>query len=108
MLDATLLREEPDKVKKAIVAKNADSALVDQFLKADEAWRALRKSLDEKRGEQKKLSEKRDVEGGKKNKTEIKEIEESIAVLEKEREEVWLSIPNLPSDDTPVGKDESA
>jgi len=107
MLDITLLREQPDKVKKGIAAKNADPKLVDQFLALDEEWRKLTKSADEKRAEQKKLSEKRDIEGGKKNKEEIRSLEEKIGTVEKERTALWLSIPNLPSDDTPVGKGEN-
>ncbi|HEX4104428.1 MAG TPA: serine--tRNA ligase [Candidatus Paceibacterota bacterium] len=107
MLDIELLRKEPDKVKKAIATKNADPKLVDEFGKLDHEWRVLTKEADEKRAEQKKLSEKRDVESGKKNKEEIKKLGEKIAALEKRREEVWQKIPNLPSEDTPVGKDES-
>jgi len=108
MLDVELLRGQPEKVKQGIAAKSADPKLVDEFLKLDEEWRKLTKDIGEKRGEQKKLSEKRDIEGGKKNKEEIKSLEEKIGGIEKKREEVWLKIPNLPSEDTPVGKDESA
>jgi seryl-tRNA synthetase len=107
MLDITLLREQPDKVKRGIAAKNADPKLVDRFLALDTEWRTLTKAADEKRAEQKKLSEKRDIEGGKKNKEEIRSLAEKLAAIEKDRERVWLSIPNLPSDDTPVGKDEN-
>ncbi len=108
MIDIELLRKEPEKVKKGIAAKNADPKLVDVFLKLDEEWRKLTKEIGEKRAEQKKLSEKRDVEGGKKNKEEIKALEVKAAEIEKPRDEVLLKIPNLPSEDTPVGKDESA
>jgi seryl-tRNA synthetase len=107
MLDIETLRKEPERVKKGIAAKHADPKRVDEFLKLDEEWRTLRTRVDEKRAEQKKLSEKRDIEGGKKNKEEIKGLEEKVAALEKKREEIWLSIPNLPSADTPVGKDDS-
>jgi seryl-tRNA synthetase len=107
MIDIELLRKEPEKVKKAIAAKNASPSLVDEFVKLDEEWRKLMKDIGDKRAEQKKLSEKRDIEGGKKNKEEIKTVEEKIGAIEKKREEIWLKIPNLPSDDTPVGKDES-
>jgi len=107
MLDIELLRKEPEKVKQGIVKKNADPKWVDDFLKQDEEWRALRGEVDEKRAEQKKLSEKRDVEGGKKNKEEIKALEAKVFEVEKVREEILLKIPNLPSEDTPTGKDES-
>lgn len=108
MIDIELLRKDPEKVKQGVKAKNHNPKVVDEFLKLDEEWRSLRKKLDEARAEQKKLSEKRDIEGGKKNKEEIKGLEEKISAIEKNREKIWLGIPNLPSDDTPVGKDESA
>lgn len=108
MLDVNLIREEPEKVKKAIQTKNANPQLVDTFLELDEKWRRLTKELDDLRAEQKKLSEKREIAHAQKNKEKIKEKEAEIAEVEKEREIVWLQIPNLPSEDTPVGKDEKA
>ena len=86
MLDIKLLRDEPEKVKKGIAAKRADPKLVDVFLKLDLEWRALTKDLEEKRAEQKKLSEARNIGEGKKNKEDIKALEEKLSVTEKERE----------------------
>ena len=107
MLDIKLLRDDPDRVRRGIAAKNTDPKLVGKFLALDGEWRKLSKKIDEQRGAQKKLSEKRDIEGGKKNKEEIREAESGLADIEKERDMVWRAIPNLPSDDTPVAKDES-
>jgi seryl-tRNA synthetase len=107
MIDIELLRKEPDRVRTAAKVKNHDPKMVDEFLKLDGEWRELTKEIGEKRAEQKKLSEKRDIEGGKKNKEEIRSLEEKVAAIEKKREEIWFKIPNLPSDDTPVGKDDS-
>ena len=89
MLDIKLVRDNPDRVKEGIAAKNADPALVDEFLRLDKEWREITAKLDEKRAEQKKFSEARDIEGGKKNKEELKELESKLAVLEKEREAVY-------------------
>ncbi len=108
MIDIELLRKEPEKVKKAVAEKNGDPQWVDELLKLDDGWRRFAKDIGDKRAEQKKLSAKRDVEGGKKNKEEIKALEERFAELEKQRAAIWEKIPNLPSADTPVGKDESA
>ncbi len=107
MLDIKLLREEPERVKEGIAAKLSDPKLVDEFLRLDGEWRKLTASLDEKRAEQKKLSEARKVEEAKKNKEAIKAGEEKLVELEKKRLEIWEKIPNLPSEDTPVGKDET-
>lgn len=106
MLDIKLLREEPEKVKKGIAAKNADPKIVDEFLILDGKWRELTATLDEKRAEQKKLSEARKVEEAKKNKEAIKGADQKLAEIGKARDEVWQKIPNLASEDTPVGKNE--
>jgi seryl-tRNA synthetase len=106
MLDIKFLRTEPEKVKAAIATKNADPALVDQFGALDKSWREATTAIEEKRAEQKKLAAARDIEGGKKLKEEVRILEEKLGVLEKEREAIWFKIPNLPSADTPVGKDE--
>lgn len=107
MLDIKLLREEPEKIKQGIAAKNADPKLVDVFLELDKKWRDLTLRLDNLRAEQKKLSEKRDIEGAKKNKEEIKTLEAQLPDIEKERELVWIQIPNLPDADVPIGKNEN-
>lgn len=111
MLDIKLLRENPDKVKYGIAAKNADPGLVDLFLKLDKEWRALTARLDEKRAEQKKLSGPStgpgdNREAAKKNKEEIKELESKLTDIEKEREDVLTRIPNLPDNMAPRGKSE--
>ncbi|MBI2623533.1 MAG: serine--tRNA ligase [Candidatus Liptonbacteria bacterium] len=107
MLDIKLLREESERVKKAIAAKNADPKLVDEFGKLDAEWRALTAELDGLRAEQKKISKERNKEQGTRNKEEIKKLEGELRALEEKRDAVWQKIPNLPSEDTPVGKDET-
>jgi seryl-tRNA synthetase len=107
MLDVQLIRENPDKVKAAIATKNADPALVDQFLAADKEWRTFLGEVESLRASQKKLSEERKIEESKAVKEKIKAVEAKIAEIEPVRSAALLSIPNLPSDDTPVGKDDS-
>lgn len=107
MLDVNLIRENPEKVKKGVAAKNADPKMVDDFLALDEKWRKLTARLDDLRAEQKKLSGERKIEEGKKNKKNIKEAGSELAEIEKKRETILYQLPNLPSEDTPAGKDES-
>lgn len=108
MLDVNILRREPERVRKAIVSKNADPGLVDEFLKLDEAWREATAKLEKLRAEQNEFSQKREVEAAKANKDKIKAKEEEVADLEAKRLAIWEKIPNLPSEDTPVGRDETA
>lgn len=106
MIDAEIIRNDPDRVRKAAKAKGADPALADKFLELDGEWRKGTHELDGLRAEQKKLSEERNVDAARANKEKIKEAEERLGKLEAERNAVWKKIPNLPSEDTPEGKNE--
>ncbi len=106
MLDAALIRTSPDLVREKVATKNVDPALVDRFLELDGAWRAATAEVEGLRSKQKELSAARDIEGGKKVRDEVQKVEERLRELEAEREVVWRQIPNLPSDDTPVGRGE--
>src|SRR3989344_5772697 len=105
MIDIKLLRENPEKVKNGIAAKNADPKLVDKFLTLDDEWRRWTKEIDEKRAELNKASARFETTVGtaetsrrdfnRQLKERIKELEEKIKGIEKEREEILLKIPNL-------------
>lgn len=107
MLDITLLRENSEKVKRAIATKNANPALVDTFLELDNKWREATSALDDARALQNEFSRAREIEKAKKNKEKIKELESRVSVLADERDVVWMQIPNMPNEDAPIGKDES-
>ena len=102
MLDIEILRNDPERVREAMKAKNADPAMLDRFLELDKEWRGATTAVEQKRSEQKKLSAERNIEGAKKFKEEIKGIEERISAAEAERLAIWKKIPNLPSADTPI------
>ncbi len=106
MIDIRLLREEPEKVKQLIAHKNADPALVDSFVALDTSWREATMAIEAKRSEQKAVAAARDIEGGKRLKEEVRGLEEKLGALERERADAWMKIPNLPSEDTPIGKSE--
>ena len=110
MLDIKLIRENSDVVRKAIALKGADPKLVDNFLELDGGWKRITGELDDLRHEQKELSgkEERDIDAAKGIKEKIKVKEAELAELEGERLSAWLKIPNLSSDDTPVGKNEES
>ena len=106
MLDINLIRQNPEKVKKGIASKNSDPKLVDDFLTLDEEWRKLVKEIDDLRAEQKKLGDERKIDEATKIKDKIQSLEKDLKNIEKNREEILWQIPNLPSEDTPIGKDE--
>lgn len=107
MIDIKILRDNPEKVKAAVAAKNGDPKIVDAFLKLDTEWRESTQGLEALRAEQKELSAARKIEEAKANKDRIREAEERLSLLESERTKIWLRVPNLPSEDTPPGKDDS-
>lgn len=106
-----IIRREPDRVKQGIKAKNADSALVDKFLKLDEEWRELINKIDTGRAELNKQNtgHKPDasaIEKARSVKEKIKKFESELAEIEGKRSATLGMIPNLPLPEAPVGKSE--
>lgn len=117
MLDIRLIRENPDKVKKSTADKQLDPGLVDEVLELDGKRRELLQEIEKLRSKRNKLAKASGLEGqlpggknveeGKKVKEELKKIEPELKKVEQEYIEALYQVPNLPSDDVPVGKDES-
>jgi len=105
MIDIKLLRDNPDKVKKAVQNKGAQVD-IGKILELDKKRRELLQKTEEVRAEQKKLG-KDQITKAKELKIEIKELEPELERVKKEFDELFLKIPNLPLDDVPVGKDET-
>ncbi len=107
MIDVIAMRNDPDAVRAGLNKRGMDSALVDGFLKLDEAWRLGTAALNDARAQLNLLSKERAVEKAVKVKTEIKEHEAAVARLERERDDALNQFPNIPALDAPLGKDES-
>lgn len=110
MLDIKFIRQSPDKVKEA--AKNKKVNIdIDQILKLDEERRAALTEFEELRAEQNAKSKgpqtPESIEELKSLKEKVKNKEEKASQLEGELNSLLLKVPNIPSDDTPVGPDES-
>jgi seryl-tRNA synthetase len=106
MIDIDLLRENPEKVKKGIAAKQADPKLVDNFLATDKQWKTLLAEVENIRAKHKKLGKEEQAEG-RALKEEVKKLEVTLDELAAKRVEILETIPNLPQDGVPEGKDES-
>ena len=105
MIDIKLLRENPEKVKKACEDKQA-RVDIDRVLELDKKRRGLISEIETMRAEQKKLG-KDQIEKAKELKIKIKELEPQLENAEKEFNDLFVKIPNLPLENVPVGKDES-
>ena len=119
MLDIKLLRENREEVitnlKKRI---GYDTSIVDEVLKLDENWRAIKQELDslksEKNKESKAIAEVKkaggDIQG---QLAKVKEVADKITETEKKekealitRDEVLITIPNMLDTKVPVGGDD--
>ena len=107
MIDITRIREHSDEVKTALQHRGKDSAVVDAFLEIDTQWKNLLTDVEELRKLQKDLTKEQKRDEAKKNKEIIKEKTAQVSELEQKRYKLLVSIPNIPSPETPVGKDES-
>lgn len=118
MIDTRVLRENPDKVRKAIADKRSDCDL-DAVLAADAAWRSATAAVEAKRALQKsantemaKLSKGSPefLEKVKEMKTlssDLKQEEAGLKELEERCRLLTLSVPNIPHESVPVAPDPS-
>jgi len=107
MLDIQFIRDNPEKVKKGVSAKQLDSKLVDEILSLDKKRRELLVEIEELRAKRNQAAKAKKVEEGKKIKLQLQKLEPELKEAETKFKKALYQIPNLPADDVPVGKDES-
>jgi seryl-tRNA synthetase len=107
MLDIQLIKNNPEKVKKAVAAKNFDPSIVDRALELDRKRRGLLQEVERLRAERNKLAKEKNIEEGKRVKEKLQKIKPQLDDIEGEFINVIKKIPNLFADDVPIGKDES-
>lgn len=120
MLDIKIIRENPEKIKNALKTRNADyDGYIDEILEIDEKRRKISTETDALKAEQNKVSKqipimKKNGENIDEIMAEMKDISEKIkeanaviSELEAKQKDTLLRIPNIPSETTPIGKDDS-
>jgi len=119
MLDAKFVRNEPEKVRQALINRNDDAAKLDEFLTLDGKWRQDLYDVEQLKAERNTVSEH--IASMKKNKEDasseiermrevssrIKQMDSDIAEIEAKINDILLNIPNMPHESVPVGKDET-
>ncbi|MDY9927967.1 serine--tRNA ligase [Methanosarcina sp.] len=119
MLELKFVRNNPDIVGRALINRNMGTELIDSLLEYDVAWReciAEGDGLKHKRN----LVTREIAQLKKENKDalpkinemqgindRIKEIDDKIRDYKSKINDIMLSIPNIPSETTPIGKDEN-
>lgn len=116
MIDRKLLRENPEVLRKAVQDRGLKID-VDAIIRADEERRALLQIVEERRSVKKKASagiaaanpaeRERLIAEMRGGDTEADAAQEKLRLLEEKLDADIARLPNIPSDDTPVGPDES-
>ena len=119
MLDAKLIRTEPEKIKQSLINRNMSTKLLDDFLELDakrrsilaesESLKARKNAVSGEIAKMKKakedasaeIAEMRDVSA------KIKDLDTELASVEESLSAVMYSMPNIPAASTPIGKDET-
>ncbi len=104
MLDINFIRENLEKVKKAVKDKGIQID-IDELLKVDQQRRGLIAEVDELRAQKNQAARDRDIEKGKEVKGKLDGLEDNLRAIEKKFAELMLFVPNIPSADSPIGPD---
>lgn len=118
MLDIKYIRENPEKVKKAIVDRKSKPIDIEELLKLDNKYRKLieesnilrakRNTLDTNIKKSTENNERQKyIEESVSLKTTLKTVEEELKLIEHNRNELLIWLPNVPLDDVPFGKSEA-
>ena len=102
MLDINFIRDNLEKVKKAVEARKAAVDL-DQLLKLDSERRELIAKVDDLRAKRNTAAKNRDIEAGKKVKAELEIEEKHLNAVELEWQGLMLHVPNILMPDVPIG-----
>lgn len=119
MLDINLIREQPDKVKAALLDLNIE-APIDEILQLDRQRREVLKEVEGLRKERNvgskeignlmRQGKKEEAEAQKQRMTEIgdqiSQLDETLRQVEVDFHERQLYVPNMPASDVPVGPNE--
>ncbi|MCW2814828.1 MAG: serS [Nocardioides sp.] len=113
MIDARVLRDDPDRVRAAQAKRGLSGEVVDQALSADTARRAAIAAFEAKRAEQKQLGAQIPKATGDEKQAllaqtktlsaEVKEAEAARLAAEEAWDEAIRSIPNPAADEAPAG-----
>ncbi|MEK7524301.1 MAG: serine--tRNA ligase [Patescibacteria group bacterium] len=117
MIDLKLLRDEAEKVKKALKKKHVDPVQIDNILMLDREKRDLLKQVEEFQGKRNKASkEMPKLSGAEKEKVldemgyikeQLGELEPKLKKLDEELAALLVVLPNPPAESVPEGKNDT-
>lgn len=107
MIDIQILRDNPDKIKKAVIEKQCEELIVDKALELDKKWRTLLSEIENLRAQKNKAAKEKNIEKGKEIKVKLHKAEPELEKTDKELNDALNAIPNPALEMVPVGKGES-
>ncbi|MCL1979011.1 MAG: serine--tRNA ligase [Methanomassiliicoccaceae archaeon] len=115
MLDANIIRTQPETIRQMLTDRNKDTKVLDMFLSADSEWRALTDENNRLRKVRNEVSVQISKMDGKEKEAKVIEMRDvseriknndaTMAELDLTREDCLLNIPNIPHSSVPIGKD---
>ncbi|MDO8489963.1 MAG: serine--tRNA ligase [bacterium] len=106
MLDIKYIRENATAVRDAAIAKGFDASCIDELLVIDEKRRESMAKVEELRAARNKTADAKNIEEGKRIKSDLKEHELVLDTLSARFEELMLKVPNPSAPDVIVGSPE--
>ncbi|EOT46678.1 serine-tRNA ligase 2 [Enterococcus sp. AZ150] len=118
MLDIKMIRQNITEVKEKLANRGVDGAKIDEFVALDEKRRSLLVQVEEQKKLRNEVSgeiaqlkrEKQSADDKiaqmKQVGQDIKTLDEEIASLDIQLKEIATTLPNIPHDSVPVGRDE--
>ncbi|OQY31101.1 MAG: serine--tRNA ligase [Anaerolineaceae bacterium 4572_5.1] len=118
MLDIRLIRENPDLVRQSLEKRQADASVVDSVLALDERRRSLLSEVEELKATRNAVSKEIGRTKGAESRQEkiaamrvvgdtISALDDNLRKVDAELNATMSTLPNIPSDKTPYGVDES-
>jgi seryl-tRNA synthetase len=119
MLDMNFIRQHAEDVRAGIRARGGEDGAVDRLLALDEQRRELLAEVEQLKAERNRVSKEISrIQAAAEREPQIAAmravgdriaaLDEQVRATEAERDELLLTVPNLPDARTPVGPDESA
>lgn len=107
MLDIKFIRENKEIVAAAIQNKKVKGEVdLDKLIQLSDQRKELRQKIDEINKKRNNAAKEQNIELGRQLKEEGSKYEEEFNEVDKEYLKLSLLVPNIPSADTPIGKDE--
>jgi len=106
MLDINFIRRNKDLMKEVCKNKNVNLS-IDKLLDLDEKRREFIQESEKIKSRQKKFRANERLQA-KELKKKFKKLDEELKKIKEEYNKLMLLVPNIYSDDTPIGSDESA